>query len=287
MARQAAAKDPKAVMEQVKKAGMNLDVGVEVKRNTNILDVEVPPQMRLKIPSGIEFLDRLTGDGMGMNAGTGWLFTGGSGCGKTTLGLQLANALHGSKGIPGTPDQPGYPGCVVLYNTNEEAATQVKMTTERLNLKNGFIIGQDRLVPKCLAHMDYLMTLPAYKGKKPIIIGDSLQTLDDGFYANGGTNSNSAVRVTELFTNWVKKHFGVVILIGQVNKNGDFNGKNTIKHALDGHLHLYIDKGKKSDTYGERIFECQKNRYGSAGGQLVVGMGKHEGLYEKEGFEVG
>ena len=50
-----------------------------------------------------------------------------------------------------------------------------------------------------------------------------------------------------------------------MTKDGTFAGKNEIKHAIDAHLHLGIDTDRKSETYGERVAEMQKNRFGSAG----------------------
>lgn len=239
--------------------GMNIQLEDEVKRNTNILAVHVPPEMRVKVRTGIDYVDDLAGAGFGFNAGTGVLISGASGCGKTTMSLQIADALTAA-------------GYLVLYNTNEEGAQQVKMTVERLKLKHGFIIGRDRLMPKALEHMKYLMGLPSNKGKKPVFIGDSIQALDDGFYPNGGTNGNTPVRVAEQLLGWVKATYGVGILIGQVTKDGTFAGKNVIKHALDVHIHAYIDKKKKSETYGERIIECDKNRYGPSDREWVIGM---------------
>lgn len=255
--------------EAVKRAGMNLDVGDEIARGTNILEIKVPEQLDQSVISGLDFFDSMLG-GDGMTPSQSILLTGGPGAGKTTLALQIADAITERGGI-------------ALYNTNEEAAVQVRKTVRRLNLRSGFIIGQDRLVPKTLEHMDYVSNMPQFKGKKipRVLIEDSLQTMDDGFYPNGGTNSNTPVRVTELATKWAKKNFDIIILIGQVNKDGEFNGKNVIKHAVDTHLHIYIDKAKKSETYGERIFESQKNRFGCSGLQFIVGMDKDKGLYLK------
>ena len=56
-----------------------------------------------------------------------------------------------------------------------------------------------------------------------------------------------------------------MIVIGQVTKGGIFAGKNKLKHLIDCHLHLSIDTDKKSDTYGKRVAEMQKNRFGPSG----------------------
>ena len=63
----------------------------------------------------------------------------------------------------------------------------------------------------------------------------------------------------------------------------DFAGKQTILHAVDVRGQLYIDNEKKSETYGERIFEITKNRFGCSGKSYVLGIQK-TGLYEKGSF---
>jgi predicted ATP-dependent serine protease len=68
-----------------------------------------------------------------------------------------------------------------------------------------------------------------------------------------------------------------------VNKSGDFSGKNGILHAIDVRGSLYIDSDKKSETYGERIFEITKNRFGCGGRAYVLGI-SDKGLYEKGSF---
>jgi predicted ATP-dependent serine protease len=94
----------------------------------------------------------------------------------------------------------------------------------------------------------------------------------------------TAVRCVEILTDWAKANYGVVIFIGQVTKSGDFAGKQTILHAIDVRGRLYIDEDKRSETYGERIWEITKNRFGCSGKSYVLGMSK-KGLYEKGHFE--
>ena len=72
----------------------------------------------------------------------------------------------------------------------------------------------------------------------------------------------------------------IVCFIGQVTKSGDFAGKQTILHAVDVRARLFIDEEKRAETYGERIFEITKNRFGCSGRSYVLGIAK-TGLYEK------
>ena len=243
---------------------MNLTVGIKgFKRGTNINEIEVPEVLRARKKVGIEWFDDAIG-GEGMVPSSVMMLTGTPGAGKTTMLLQLANSITGA-------------GHICLYNTGEESLYQVKMVAERLRLRNGFVVGQDTLVEDLLEHADQLRA--ANKGKQVFILQDSLQTLDDGKYG-GSTNSMTPVRCVEMLTDWAKSTYSIVAFIGQVTKDGDFAGKQTILHAVDVRGQLFIDEQKKSETYGERIFEVTKNRFGCSGKSYILGM-ERTGLFEK------
>lgn len=250
-------------------ASMNLSVGIKgLKSNTNILEVNVPDALKKRVPTGVRFFDDAVG-GQGFTPSSVMMLTGTPGAGKTTMLLQIADSITKS-------------GNICLYNTGEESLYQVRMVTERLKLKHGFICGQDIMVPDLLEHADNIRQ--ANKGKQVFILQDSLQTLDDGKYANG-TNGSTPLRSVEMLTDWAKSTYGVVGFIGQVNKDGEFSGKNGILHAIDIRGKLYIDNDQKSETYGERIFEVTKNRFGCSGKAYVLGM-KEDGLFEKGNFNM-
>jgi len=247
---------------------MHLSVGIQnLKRGTNINELTVPDALRARKKTGLEFFDDALG-GEGFVPSSVMMLTGTPGAGKTTMLLQLADSITKS-------------GHICLYNTGEESLYQVKMVADRLKLKHGFIVGQDTLVPDLLEHADQIRK--QHKGKQIFILQDSLQTLDDGKYPVGYANGNTPVRCTEMLTDWAKTNYGVVAFIGQVTKSGDFAGKQTILHAVDVRGQLYIDEEKRSDTYGERIFEVTKNRFGCSGRSYILGIGK-SGLYEKGSF---
>lgn len=241
---------------------MNLSVGIKgLKRGTNINDLEVPKALRTRRQSGLAWFDAAIG-GEGFVPSSVMMLTGTPGAGKTTMLLQLADAITKA-------------GHICLYNTGEESLYQVKMVTERLGLRAGFVVGQDTMVTDVLDHADHLRA--SGKGKQVFLLQDSLQTLDDGKYRDGFTNSNTPVRCTEMLTDWAKSTHGIVVFIGQVTKSGDFAGKQTILHAIDVRGQLYIDTDKKSDTHGERLFEVTKNRFGCSGITTVLGM-ERDGL---------
>lgn len=249
---------------------MNLNVGIRnLKRGTNITEISVPEALRVRKKTGLSWFDDALG-GDGFVPSSVMMLTGTPGAGKTTMLLQLANAITAA-------------GHICLYNTGEESLYQVKMVAERLGLRNGFVVGQDSLVGDLLEHADELRA--ANPGKQIFILQDSLQTLDDGKWKDG-TNSMSTVRATEMLTDWAKSNYGIVIFIGQVTKSGDFAGKQTILHAVDVRGRIFIDEEKKSETYGERIFEITKNRFGCSGKSYILGMNR-TGLYEKGSYSFG
>lgn len=240
-----------------------------IKHGTNINSIKVPAELEERVDTGIGWVNDVYGAGdkeQGITPSTSILFTGTPGAGKTTHCLQLADSWMGNDHI-------------CLYNTNEESALQVKKVTKRLGLKNGFYVGEDRLIPDVLKHARMLRA--ANPGKKFLLIIDSIQTHDDGFYGNGGTNSMTPVRVTTNVTAFCKETFSMAILIGQVNKDGKFNGKQQIKHAVDVHSHLMIDQKPASESFGKRIFKVEKNRFGYSQIGYFLGLDGKKGLYEE------
>jgi DNA repair protein RadA/Sms len=229
----------------------------------NVKDVVVPDMLRRRVPSGIDYLDGVFG-GDGLTPSSVTMFTGTPGAGKTTMMLTLANGLVGR-------------GAEVVFNTCEESLYQVKMHTERLGLKNGFKLGETQHVPTLLEQCDKLRE--AAPTKPFVLIVDSLQTVNDGFYKDGGTNSMTAVRALEMVTNWCKQHNTIGIVIGQVGKDGKFMGKNSLKHMVDAQLELSIDLKQKSPTFGLRQLGMSKNRFGGGSQQYWLQL-------EKAGFSV-
>lgn len=267
---------------------MKLNVSLrDLPQGATIDSIEVPAHMRRRISFGIDWVDELFASATGNGAvpSTAILFTGTPGAGKTTLSLQLANAISLRN------------DAIVLFNTREESLFQTKMQSERMKLDSHFYVGQDELVgplasvenPKLWSghsssmvdHAKYLMDMNP--GKDFFLMADSLQTFNDGKYGPGNIIPASQVRVVEQLTDFCKQGYNgvypILVLVGQVTKSGEFAGKNTVKHAVDAHMHLYIDDDKKSEFYGQRILGTTKNRFGSSGKQMLLGMGG-EGLFK-------
>jgi DNA repair protein RadA/Sms len=240
---------------------LKLNTRIEnITNGTNIMNVDVPDVMRKRVKSSLAWVDDLFNGGFIRTTTT--LFTGTPGSGKTTLILQLANAATKS-------------GNKVLFNTAEESLYQTKMVVERLRFRHGFICGQDTDMEKLLKHADEI--------KPMFLFIDSLQTMNDGKYGKN-TNSKTPERCLELITNWAKENKTIAIIIGQVGKSGNFKGSMTLKHMVDAHMHLTIDTDSRSETFGFRLLELQKYRFGPGGKTFVLEM-RDRGLKEYSSFK--
>lgn len=286
-------------MAKKKGGGSEVDLVKSSGRAVNILDVKVPPQLRIKCPVAthkesacLKWFDDALG---GLTPSSVVMLTGAAGGGKSTLMLQAADALTGAqhyfdqeqaddgtwttKRVPLTDSNRHH----VLYNSGEESIYQIAMVAERLGLRSGFHVSNHVMSSDLFAERDRIAS--EHSGSRVFLLQDSLQTLNDGKYGDAGTNGSSPVRACRQLTEHAKRTYDVVIFVGQVNKSGEFSGSNKIKHDTDIHCHIYFDKDRKSDSFGERLFTAQKNRFGCSGRTYMLGL-DDKGLFEKGRFEV-
>lgn len=253
---------------------MNINVACPgIQQGTNIRDIKVPPKLRERYPVGIDWFDDALG-GEGTVPTTVIMLTGMPGTGKSTLLRQLADSVTSK-------------GHIAIMNSGEESLYQVKMSFERMELVNGFLTSQEYSVDDVLTFAD--LTIKLNPKKHLFLFQDSIVTLTDGKYADGGVTSKTPVRCCETFTDWAKRTYATVIFINQSTKGGDYAGKGTIKHMVDVHANIYFDDDKKSESFGERIFEITKNRFGCNGRSYILGMTKQglaeRGYISKPGFD--
>ena len=236
---------------------MNLKNITDIAFGTNILDITIPEHLKRKFATGVTYFDGALG-GEGMTPSCVTLFTGTPGAGKTTMMLGLADSITKQDGI-------------CLFNTAEESLFQTAMTAKRLRLKNGFVTGNTDDINELLEGATKVME--ANPGKQFVMIVDSLQCLDDGKYSSGVKTSGTAIRCLERITNFCKETGACAVVINQVNKQGKMAGSNKLKHMVDAHMHLSVEK-KEQDLLGCRVLETQKNRFGGCGHIFFLHMGK-------------
>ena len=236
-----------------------LDLGnPEVSNQSNVLDIEVPDQMNEVISTGMPHVDALFA-GDGMVPGTVTMFTGLPGTGKTTFAIQLADSCTKE-------------GHLAVYTGLEESLYQTRRTVSRLGCKHGFVPDYTADVQTLLARVDSISALKENKGKKVVLVVDSLPCLTVKSGASTkrprGRPLSGEKMVEEALKHivaWAKRTWSCVLVLNHTTKGGKFAGKNLLKHLVDAHLHASWDRNRKSDTHGERIMEMEKNRFGTAG----------------------
>ena len=230
---------------------------------SNINTIKVPEKLKEKVATGLGYFDAALG-GKGMTPSLVTLFCGTPGAGKTTMMLTLADSLTKS-------------GHIALFNTAEESLYQVKLTVDRLKLKNGFKVGQESHVPTLLNNCKKI--IEANPKKNFCLIIDSLQTLDDGKFDSGRITNATAERALQQITDFCKKHYCNALVIGQVTKSGNMAGTQKLKHMVDVMLSLHKEENEKSDFFGCRVLETHKNRFGGAGHSIFLSL-KEQGFFE-------
>lgn len=203
--------------------------------------------------TGISELDRVLGGGI-VN-GSVVLLSGDPGIGKSTILLQICNALQEKLNI--------------LYVSGEESAMQIKMRAERLGVKSDTvsIMTETDVISVC----EYIHTQ-----KPDLVMIDSIQTMH---HRELSSSSGSIVQVRECTSLLLKtgKSLGIpVFIVGHVNKGGDIAGPKVMEHIVDTVLYF---EGERNQSY--RILRGIKNRFGSTNEIGVFEM-TESGLKEVE-----
>ena len=206
---------------------------------------------RLKLP--FEEINRVLGGGI--VPGSLVLLGGDPGIGKSTLLLQIADAVARDGGS-------------VAYVSGEESAHQLWLRAQRLGVtgENLFILPETDL-DRVLQRLDQL---------QPKLVGvDSIQTM----YLEGvesGAGSLVQVRDCALrLMRWAKEKSAVPVFItGHVTKEGMVAGPRTLEHMVD--VVAYLE-GEALGSY--RVLRCTKNRFGSTNEIAVLEM-REQGLVE-------
>lgn len=214
-------------------------------------DLEIPEYMRQK--TGLNELDRVLGGGL--VHGSVVLLSGEPGIGKSTLLMQICDALGATKRV--------------LYISGEESGGQLKLRAQRLG-----IVGQNLSI-LTETNIEHILK-ETEKTKPDVMIVDSIQTIYSAG-VNSAPGSVSQVRETALsFINKAKSAGMSVIMVGHVNKEGTIAGPKVLEHMVDAVLYF---EGERNQAY--RIIRAIKNRYGSTNEIGVFEMGD-KGLIEVE-----
>ena len=199
------------------------------------LDTKDAPLARTA--SGMDEFDRVLGGGL--VPGSAILVGGDPGIGKSTLLLQAA-AAFARRGLKS------------IYVSGEEAASQIRMRAERLDLADAPVLlaAETNL-------RDILTTLDAERPDFAII--DSIQTMwADNVDSAPGSVSQVRAAAHEL-TSFAKRRGISVVLVGHVTKEGQIAGPRVVEHMVDTVLYFEGERGHQF-----RILRAVKNRFGPA-----------------------
>jgi len=189
-----------------------------------------------RLESGIGELDRLLGGGL--LPGGVILFGGEPGIGKSTLLLQLADALAERAGN-------------VLYVSGEESERQVKLRASRIGVEN------ERLY--VLSEQALSRIVAAVEKIEPVaLIVDSVQTTVDERAAGEAGSVRQLREVSTQLIQLTKSRGMATFLVGHITKEGAFAGPKMVEHLVD--VAVYLEGSRSEDL---RILRSVKNRYGA------------------------
>lgn len=199
--------------------------------------------------SGIADIDIVLGGGI--VPGSVMLLAGEPGIGKSTLLLQLANAVAKSK--------------KVLYISGEESVHQIGLRAKRLSSMNVSLqlAASTRVedIEASISGKDYDM-----------VVVDSIQTIATDRLTSSAGSVSQITSCTTLLMQAAKESNTALILVGHVTKEGSIAGPKLLEHIVDVVLQL------EGDRYGGfKILRGVKNRFGSTNEVAILEMAD-EGL---------
>lgn len=175
--------------------------------------------------------------GGGLVAGSVTLIAGQPGIGKSTLLLQLADAVAKKHSV--------------LYVSGEESAHQVGLRAERLG-----VAAASKLQLATSTSADDVATSIA-RGEYELVIVDSIQTMSVQAVGSAAGSVTQITSSTQLILQAAKRTATAVVIVGHVTKEGAIAGPKVLEHVVDVVLQL------EGDRYGGfKVLRATKNRFG-------------------------
>lgn len=203
--------------------------------------------------TGISELDRVLGGGI--VKGSVVLLSGDPGIGKSTILLQICNALKADYSI--------------LYVSGEESAVQIKLRAGRLGVAGDNITVMSETDTQAIC--EYIIST-----KPDLVMIDSIQTMQISEIASSAGSIVQVRESTNMLLRTGKSLDIPIFIVGHVNKGGDIAGPKVLEHIVDTVLYF---EGERNQSY--RVLRAIKNRFGSTNEIGVFEM-RDTGLCEVE-----
>jgi DNA repair protein RadA/Sms len=199
----------------------------------NLSDVQ--PGQEVRMPVGMEELDRVLGGGL--VTGSVVLIGGDPGIGKSTLLLQALATFS---------DQ-----LKVLYVSGEESPEQVSLRSKRLGIKADAV--------RILAETQVERILDHARSEVPqAMVIDSIQTLYTEILQSAPGSVGQVRESAAQLVRFAKQTGVALFLVGHVTKEGTLAGPRVLEHMVDTVLYFEGDPGGRY-----RIIRAVKNRFGA------------------------
>ncbi|MBC7083803.1 MAG: DNA repair protein RadA [Firmicutes bacterium] len=196
---------------------------------------EIESTSEYRFSSGSLELDRVLGGGI--VPGSVVLLGGDPGIGKSTLLLQVSNAVSTS-----------FP---VLYVSGEESARQIKLRAERLQVRSpGLLVVAEVDVERIEQHIDDV--------RPGLVVVDSIQTVYTRELESAPGSVSQVRECAGRLLRKAKEAQVPIFLVGHVTKTGVLAGPRVLEHVVDTVLYF---EGERHHSF--RILRAVKNRFGS------------------------
>lgn len=204
-----------------------------------------------RLSTSIAEVDNVLGGGI--VAGSVSLLAGQPGVGKSTLLMQIADAVAAQNHV--------------LYISGEESAHQISLRANRLGANSKKLD-----IANTNSTDDIAETIN--QGDYKLVIVDSIQTVSCSAITSSAGSVNQITNSTYLLSRVAKQNGTALILVGHVTKEGNIAGPKLLEHMVDVVLHI------EGDRYGGfKVLRASKNRFGSIDDAGIFEMGE-------KGFQV-
>lgn len=210
-----------------------LSIAKEPSKPMRLKDIQAREISRYS--TNLKEFDRLIGGGIVPGALT--LIGGDPGIGKSTIALQIANAL-------------ACQGATVLYISGEESLEQTSLRAKRLKIESENLLFLNEIeVSQILKHVEVI--------RPQVLIIDSIQIVYKAELTSAPGSVSQVREAAATFMQLAKTFDIATFLIGHVTKSGEIAGPRVLEHLVD--TVLYFEGEKQQNL---RLLRVIKNRFG-------------------------